>query len=146
MTNEAPKNSDDEAEKTSFSALAPPLLPDLYYPSESDEPVELVTCYLSQLEPLTISQVKDWLMLPPSAYVEEIPEADFWAPVNTEQDWYSDDEKARTTNFQALKAVCERTLTVRQVFRVGQTEIAIYLLGRQEAADRAGFQTKVIET
>ena len=139
MTNEDPKSSNSTPEITQFAGKAGPLLPDLLYPSESDEPLELTTCYLKQAEPLTVSQIKDWQMLPPSVYVEEIPEADFWEPVATQQEWYEEEEKKRTATFQALKDVVEQELTGRQVFRVGETEMDVYLLGRQESGDRAGY-------
>ncbi|GAB3956962.1 hypothetical protein GCM10028805_48330 [Spirosoma harenae] len=146
MTNDEPKSSDQVSENKSFSELATPLLPDLLYPSESDEPIEVVTCYLKQPEPLTVSQIKDWQMLPPAIYVEELPEADFWAPVVTDQDWYEDEEKARTAAFSQLKEIAEKTLTVRQVFRVGDSKMDLYLLGLQTEGERAGLKTKVVQT
>ena len=132
MTNEDTNPIEPSLKSEPFAEKAGPLLPDLLYPSESDEPLELTTCYLKQTEPLTVSQIKDWQMLPPSVYVEEIPEADFWEPVTTQQEWFEAEEKKRTAAFQALKEVVEQALTVRQVFRVGETEKDVYLLGRQE--------------
>jgi len=123
-----------------------PLLTDLYYPSESDEPVELISCYLDQPEPLTVSQIKDWQMVPPEVYVDEIPEEQFWQPVITEQDWYDDTEKARTERFQQLKQVLEQHLTDRQAFRVGTIEVDLLLIGKQANGERVGIKTKVIET
>ncbi|WP_020606241.1 nuclease A inhibitor family protein [Spirosoma spitsbergense] len=146
MTNEDQKSSNPTPELTQFTEKASSLLPDLLYPSESDEPLELTTCYLKQAEPLTVSQIKDWQMLPPAVYVEEISEADFWEPVTTQQEWYEEEEKKRTATFQALKEVVDQTLTVRQVFRVGETEMDVYLLGRQESGDRVGIRTKVVQT
>ncbi|WP_018621489.1 nuclease A inhibitor family protein [Spirosoma luteum] len=144
--NEDQQNSNSTPELNQFAEKAAPLLPDLLYPSESDEPLELTTCYLKQAEPLTVSHIKDWQMLPPSVYVEEIPEADFWEPVTTQQEWYEEAEKIRAAKFQQLKYVVEQALTVRQVFRVGETEMDVYLLGRQESGDRAGLKTKVVQT
>ncbi|QDK80172.1 nuclease [Spirosoma sp. KCTC 42546] len=146
MTNQDPKSSAPESENIVFTEQAKPLLTDLLYPSESDEPIDMVTCYLKQDEPLTVSQIKDWQMLPPSVYVEEIPEADFWEPVITEQDWYGDDEKTRTASFQKLHKLVQDTLTVRQVFRVGESEMDVYLLGRQSDGERAGLKTKMVQT
>lgn len=146
MTNENTKSSDEVLKIIPFSEQASPLLADLLYPSESDEPIEPVTCYLKQTDPLTVSQIKDWLMLPPSVYVDEQPEADFWEPVTTDQDWYGDEEKARTAKFQQLKQTIEGTLTVRQVFRVGESEMDVYLLGRQNDGERAGIKTKIVQT
>ncbi|MBD2757796.1 nuclease A inhibitor family protein [Spirosoma validum] len=146
MTNEESKSSGTALENKSFSDQISPLLTDLLYPSESDEPLEPVTCYLKQPEPITVSQIKDWQMLPPSVYVEELPEADFWEPVTTEQEWYGDEEKARTAKFQELKQLFEKELTVRQQFRVGETEMDVYLLGRQTDGERVGIKTKVVVT
>ncbi|WP_232326018.1 nuclease A inhibitor family protein [Spirosoma montaniterrae] len=130
----------------SFTDQINPLVTGLFYPSESDEPLDAVACYLKQEELLTTSQIKDWQMLPPSVYVEEVPVADFWEPVLTEHDWYGDEEKARTAQFQQLKAVIDSQLTTQQVFRVGEYEIDVYLLGRLSTGDRAGLKTKIVET
>lgn len=147
MTNEAPKSTEPAPEnKPSFAEQVNPIVTGLFYPSESDEPIEPVSCYLHQTEPLTVSQIKDWQMLPPSVYVDEIPEAEFWEPVITEEDWYGDEEKKRTSQFQQLKALFEAELSVRQVFRVGETERDVYLLGRQANGDRAGVKTRVVQT
>lgn len=146
MANEVSESSGSVSDNKSLIDQISPLLTDLLYPSESDEPLEAVTCCLKQAEPLTVSQIKDWQMLPPSVYVEEIPEADFWEPVLTIQDWYGDEEKTRTAKFQELKQLIETALTVRQVFRVGETEMAIFLLGRQADTERAGLKTKVVQT
>ncbi|RYF54816.1 MAG: nuclease [Cytophagaceae bacterium] len=136
-----------ELETSSFAQQVTPLLTDLLYPSESDEPLERVETYLRMAEPLTVSHMKDWLMLPPSNYVEEITEAEFWEPVVTIEDWFGDDEKAKAAQFQKLKTYLETTLVDRQVFRVGQTEIDVYLLGKpKEGEPRVGLKTKVIET
>ncbi|GAB3012714.1 nuclease A inhibitor family protein [Spirosoma pulveris] len=146
MTNENPKSSDDVSRNVLFNELVSPLVTDLLYPSESDEAIAVVTCYLKQPDPLTVSQIKDWLTLPPSVYVEEMKEADFWEPVITDQDWYEEEEKERTTRFQNLKQVLESTLTVRQVFWVGETEIDVYLIGLQAGGDRSGIKTKIVQT
>ncbi len=146
MTTEEFKGNHQTPEPASFSTKLTPLLTDLFYPGESDEPVEPITCYLGQVEPLLVTQIKEWLMVPPSVYVEETSEAGFWAPVVTEEDWYGDDEKTRTAKFQQLKQLLEAELTVRQVFRVGEGETDVYLLGRQANGERTGLKTKVVET
>lgn len=123
-----------------------PLLADLYYPSESDEPVTFVRCPLDQLDPLTVTQIKQWLLLPPAVFVEEIPEDQFWQPVTTVEDWYGAEEKARTDKFVQLRQQLTAQLTVRQTFRAGQSDVTLLLLGRQTDGTRAGLKTTVIET
>lgn len=144
-TQESHKPAADEALTLLKESIAP-LLTDLLYPSESDEPVTFVTCYLSQEAPLTEVQIKEWQMVPPSVYVEEGSVDDFWAPVLTNENWYGDDEKKRTATFQKLKAILDAQLTGQQVFRQGKTEITVYLLGRQADGTRAGIQTTVVES
>lgn len=146
MTNEEPKSSDPASESSSFPDHINPLLAGLFYPSESDEPIEPVTCYLNQAEPLTDTQLKDWLMLPPSTYVAEKPENEFWEPVITEQDWHTDEDRAITARFQQLKKTLEDELTGRQVFYVGETEIDVYLLGRRADGERVGIKTMIVQT
>ncbi len=146
MTNNDAERNSSPANDVPFEQAISPLLTNLFYPSESDEPFESVSCYLNQPEPLTVSQIKDWQMLPPSVYVEERPEAEFWEPVITKQDWYGDDENARTVGFQKLHAFITLTLNNRQVFYVGQSEMDVYLLGQLTTGERAGIKTKVVQT
>lgn len=129
-----------------FAAQVTPLLTDLLYPSESDEPIDVVETHLRTTGPLTPSHIKDWLMLPPSVYVEERPEAEFWSPVTTIEEWFGDEERATAERFQHLKDLVDHLLTDRQVFRVGDTEIDVYLLGKPADGARVGLKTKVVET
>ncbi|MCY7360154.1 MAG: nuclease A inhibitor family protein [Rudanella sp.] len=123
-----------------------PLIADLLYPSESDEPLTYVTCYLKQESCLTGSQIEEWLMLPPAVFVEEVPETNFWKPVTRDEEWYGEEEKKRSVAFWHLQQEIEKHLSTRQVFRVGDTEIDIYLLGRTTEGSRAGLKTRVVET
>ncbi|KAA9356732.1 nuclease A inhibitor family protein [Larkinella humicola] len=124
----------------------PDFLTDLFYPSESDEPVEYVDYTIDFEPPLTVSQVKDLLLITPEIYVEEIPEDGFWKPVVTDQDWYDEDEKKRTARFIELQKTVQATLSDRQVFRVGETEVGLYLLGRKADGCWVGLKTLVVET
>ncbi|TAE23255.1 MAG: nuclease [Cytophagales bacterium] len=146
MTNEMPKSNTPDQTPPAWPQRIDPLLKDLLYPSESDEPIEGVTCYLDGEAPLTGSQIEDWLMLPPSVYVEEGSEDEFWDLPTRQEDWHGDEERERASRFIELKKIVEENLTVRQLFRVGDTEIDVYLLGRTADGSRAGLKTKVVET
>ncbi|MGM9508678.1 nuclease A inhibitor family protein [Larkinella sp. GY13] len=122
------------------------LLTDLFYPSESDEPVEFVDYTVDFEPPLTVSQVKDLLLIPPKIYVEEIPEDGFWEPVVTDQAWYEEEEKKRTTRFIELQKTIQAALSDRQVFRVGENEVDLYLLGRKADGCWAGLKTLLVDT
>ncbi|MFD1139749.1 nuclease A inhibitor family protein [Larkinella insperata] len=122
------------------------LLKDLYYPSESDEPVEFVNYPVQFDPPLTSGHMRDLLLVTPEVYVEEIPETEFWEPVVTDQDWYDEEEKRRTARFSELQKRIELVLTDRQAFRVGDVEVGLYLLGRKADGFWAGLRTTVVET
>jgi hypothetical protein len=122
------------------------LLKDLFYPSESDEPIEWVSFQASVSSPLTMSDLELYQGLPPGVAVEEIAEEEFWEPVTTMEDWYGDDEKAQVTKFLELKSVLEAHLKNVQGFRAGQTEVDLYLLGQLNEKEWGGLKTKLVET
>jgi hypothetical protein len=119
---------------------------ELYYPSESDEPVEYIEFTYQADSPLTVSQVKNLLLIPADIFVEEIPENEFWEPVLTDQDWFGEEEKAVLSRFKELQQEVERQLTDRQIFRGGRIEIDVFLLGRKPDGSWAGLKTRVVET
>ncbi|GAB3275589.1 nuclease A inhibitor family protein [Larkinella harenae] len=122
------------------------LVNDLLYPSESDEPVEYVEYPIDFEPPLTTEHVRDLLLITPEIYIEELSEADFWYPAITDQDWYVEEEKERTRRFTELQKRIEQLLNNRQVFRVGDVEMDLCLLGRKEDGHWAGLKTRVIDT
>ena len=122
------------------------LLTDLFYPGESDEPVDYVDYTVDFEPPMTVSQVKDLLLISPEIYVEEIPEDGFWEPVVTDQAWYDEDEKIRTARFIELQKTVQAILSDCQVFRVGENEVDLYLLGRKADGCWAGLKTLVVDT
>lgn len=133
-----------EESKPEFSFVD--LLNGLYYPSESDERVDYLEFTIDFAPPLTVSQLKDLLLITPEIYVEEVPETEFWEPVITDQDWYEDEEKQRTARFVALKQSIEQILKNRQVFRVGEGEVDFYLLGQKADGFWAGLKTLLVDT
>ncbi len=135
----------DTAQPASLIDQLQPLLTDLLFPSESDEPVVMLTIPFDSPDPLSVSQLKNSLLIPSSMFAEEVPESWFWDAV-TDQDYTDDESKARNAQFANVKTLLDAQLTNRQVFRVGATEIDVYLLGQLPDGSRAGLQTKVIET
>ncbi|MGA0558564.1 nuclease A inhibitor family protein [Larkinella sp. VNQ87] len=124
----------------------PEWLDELYYPSESDEPVDYVDFTVEFEPPLTSTQIKDLLLITPEIYIEEIPETAFWEPVVTDQDWYGEEEKHRTARFIELRDRIEALLSNRQAFRVGEGEVGLYLLGKKTDGTWAGLKTLLVET
>ncbi|GAB3901654.1 hypothetical protein GCM10028803_26720 [Larkinella knui] len=132
-------------ESTPESSLAN-LLTELVYPSESDEPIDYVEYTIDFDPPLSSNQVRDLLLITPEIYVEEIPETEFWQPVVTDQAWFGEEEKQQTARFRELRQHIENLLENRQVFRIGETEMDLYLLGRKADGHWAGLKTLVVDT
>lgn len=122
------------------------LLPNLLYPSESDEPLEWIKIPQPYTFPLKISDLMEYFSFPEGILIEEILVENFWLPVVTIEDWYEEEEKQHVEQFLHLKSLVESQLKNFQAFRVGQTEIDLYLLGQTANETWAGLKTKLIET
>jgi hypothetical protein len=70
----------------------------------------------------------------------------FFAAATEEQDWHDADARARVRKFQALIKYLKENLTDIQVFKVGDAESDVYVIGRTASGNFAGVKTKVVET
>ncbi len=70
---------------------------------------------------------------------------EFFEPVVTAEDWMNDEEKAEVQRFENLKKTLEANLKNITVFRLGETNIDVFVAGQTENG-WAGVQTKVVET
>jgi Nuclease A inhibitor-like protein len=116
---------------------------DLLWSSESDYPFEIVTwdrCV--DLTPAALfSNLHD-----PNLAIETITLTDFFAPILTVEDWYEAEELAQVDRYTDLLHAIESNLAEVKVFRIGEIEIAIYLVGKTPAGDIVGLKTHVVET
>ncbi|MFN8343581.1 MAG: nuclease A inhibitor family protein [Spirosomataceae bacterium] len=139
-------NQIDSGIKTNRLSEVTDLLKDLWYPSESDEPIEWVSFLGTVSPPLTVSDLEFGLGVSPSTVAEEISAEEFWSPVTTMEEWYGEDEKAQVEKFLEVKAVLETDFKKWQAFRVGQTEVDLYLLTQLNEKEWGGLKTMVVET
>lgn len=77
--------------------------------------------------------------------IKEQSVAAFFKPVVKEEEWHDEEEKAEVRRFQALQETVKSTLQSVHVFRCGDVEMDVYLVGRT-AGGYAGLQTQVVET
>jgi hypothetical protein len=70
----------------------------------------------------------------------------FFAAATEEQDWQDADARARVRKFQALVKYLKENLTDIQVFKVGDAEADVYVIGKTASGNFAGVKTKVVET
>lgn len=82
----------------------------------------------------------------PQTKIEEKTLDEFFAQPTEMQDWYGEEEKAQVEKYLKLKKLLTNRLKSAKVFRVGEIQIDIYLVGIDEAGNLAGVKTKAIET
>lgn len=121
------------------------LLSELFYPSESDEPVEYISIDTEKHLPFSEDDIRDFLDTA-NQPIEMLDLATFWDFLTTTKAWYIGEEILRVEKFSELKTMMETQLVNLQGFRVGEIEIAIYVLGENQAGQIEGIKTLSIET
>lgn len=116
---------------------------DLLWSSESDYPFEIVTWDRGvDLTPAALfSNLHD-----PNLAIETITLTDLFAPVLTAEDWYEAEELAQVNRYTDLFHAIESNLAEVKVFRIGEVEIAIYMIGKTPDGEIVGLKTHVVET
>ncbi len=116
--------------------------------SETDYPFEVVlwSGQEQEQEPLTKETVLQLAQKAPDTPVEVVPLDDFFQNATQEQDWYGSEEKETARRYRELVETLKTNLSDIQVYRLGTTEIDVYILGKTPEGTVAGLQTKVVET
>lgn len=78
--------------------------------------------------------------------VEEISLEKFFSRATKIEDWYEEEEKESAQKFSGLQKLLESNLKNIKVFRVGEIEIDVYVVGIDEDGNLAGLKTTVVET
>ena len=116
---------------------------DLLWSSESDYPFEIVTWDQDvEITPTALFSNSDDANL----VIESISLTDFFEPVLTVENWYEAAELAQVNRYTDLLHLIDANLADVQVFRVGEIEIAIYIVGKTSDGDIVGLKTYVVET
>lgn len=114
---------------------------DLVWTSESDYPFEVVTWSKdTELNPTALFK------LPTDTAIETTTLQDFFTPALATEDWYGKEELATVDRYQKLVDAIGSNLSDVVVFRVGEIEIAVYIVGKTLDRDLVGLKTQVIET
>ncbi|MFN4145507.1 MAG: nuclease A inhibitor family protein [Runella sp.] len=132
--------------KTNWKEEVTQRLQKIFYPSESDEPVEWIEIPINVPFPLTISDIRFFWGLLPNAKVEEIPVENFWTPLLAVEEWYEQEQLEQVAQATQLKEILDAHLPQQQSFRVGETEINLYLIGEFDEKTAGGLKTLLVET
>jgi Nuclease A inhibitor-like protein len=116
---------------------------DLLWMSESDYPFEVVTWERGiELNPTALFPEVTSDEIP----VETVTLTDFFAPAIAIEDWYAAEELAQVDRYKELLHAIESNLTEVQVFRVGEVDLTIYIVGKTADGDLVGLKTQAVET
>jgi hypothetical protein len=71
--------------------------------------------------------------------------AALFKPLVQEEEWHNEAEKAEVRRYAELQETLKATLKQIKVFRIGEVEIDVYIVGTTSGG-YAGLQTKAVET
>jgi hypothetical protein len=117
----------------------------LVYQSETDAALEPVLYESRDGEAIDAAALAALAGIDAGAKVEEIEVDDFFAPLVAIEDWYGEDEKRAARRFARLERLLKRALDEPRVYRFGEREIDIFVVGRA-GGEIAGVRTKAVET
>jgi hypothetical protein len=118
----------------------------LLFPSESDAPLTPY-CFPGPkgVEP-TPEALLEAERLPSDTPVETITVADLFDPFAEADEHASEEDRAEAERYRNLVALLSRELTDLRVYRVGKTDIDVYILGKDKSGRWLGLKTHVVET
>ena len=117
---------------------------DLVYTSETDAPIEPFTGEKADAVTPEIVVSQTGNAADSNVEVREIE--DFFTNLVEIQDWYGDEEKKTVEKFVALKQLLENELQGAKVFKIGKTQIDVYMVGLNAEGILSGAKTKAVET
>ena len=117
----------------------------LLFPSETDAPLVPFFWADADAVPLTSERLLALAQVPVGTPVKSVSLATFFRPATKEEDWHNAEEQAEVKRFQGLVATIKATLGRPQVFRVGETNMDVYVVGVADGG-YMGLQTRVVET
>jgi hypothetical protein len=117
----------------------------LQYMSETDAPFEVVhwTDTSPTLDARKVLELSGHKAKDP---VQIMSVEDFFKPLVDPKSWHGTAEKAHVRRYQELLGVIKTKLSDPQVFRAGQIQIDIFVVGKTPQGDWMGVKTRAVET
>lgn len=114
----------------------------LLWMSESDYPFEVVEADAGG----EVEEAVKSLSGNPSAGIERRTVAEFFRPAVTAHEGQTEERAATVERFRRLVEVINRGLAEASVYRVGDTQVQVFILGRTGDGKLTGLKTVSIET
>lgn len=140
-----PKNEvDKETVKANLAEKIEQSVKDLWYMSETDAEIQVFIG--KKAESVTKESLSEQINISSATKIEEKKTTDFFKNLTEIQDWYGDEEKETAEKFSTLEKILEENLEDLKVFKVGQIELDIYVVGLDSQNVLTGITTKAVET
>lgn len=117
----------------------------LQWMSESDFPFTVVY-WQPEAPSLTLEQLRQLAHQPPEANVETDDLETFFAVTTQVQAWHDPNTVASMKRYQALVHLLKQQLHELRVYRIGNIELDLYIIGKTATGAFAGLATKAVET
>lgn len=116
----------------------------LYYISETD--AEILPFTGAKAESVDKETLLAQIGGAVDSQVEERSFDDFFSRLTGIQDWFGDEEKESAQKFSELKEILQKELKDLKVFKIGNVELDIYVVGLDAENILRGVRTKAVET
>lgn len=116
----------------------------LLFISESDYPFE--TIYWKELPEISPQFLRNLTRHGESAPVEIMNLNDFFRVAVTEESWRSEESRRAAAKYRNLVRILKDDLEDAKVYRVGEINITVYIVGLNRTGNWLGVSTRVVET
>lgn len=119
---------------------------DLLWMSESDYPFDTFTWSNQEVKEVNEQNLLQKTHHSLDASVKVIDMENFFGRATDEKDWYDSEERETAKKYQALVETLKQNLDNIQVYKIGDVEIDVYIVGQLKSGDWVGLSTKAVET
>ncbi len=119
---------------------------DLLWTSESDYPFDIFIWSNQELKEVNTENLLQKIHRSLDTPVKVIDMEGFFQRATIEKDWYDLEEKEVAKKYQVLVETLKQNLNNIQVYKIGEVEIDVYIVGQLKSGDWVGLSTKAVET
>ncbi|MEB3216659.1 MAG: nuclease A inhibitor family protein [Nostocales cyanobacterium 94392] len=118
----------------------------LVWMSESDYPFDVFIWSNQELKEFNTQNLLQKTNHSLEAPVKVLQIDNFFHTATTEKDWYDDEKRKTVKRYKTLLENLKQNLDNIQVYKIGEVEIDVYIIGQLKSGDWLGLSTKAVET
>lgn len=116
----------------------------LFFPSEKDAPFRTISFpNAGEVNAHNITMLTQQSADRP---VEEVSFDEFFEELTREQKWHGEDERAVLKKFRDLEKILRDKLSRLTIFKIGEVQKKVYILGQSAEGEWLGLETESLET